>query len=159
MKKKDPSAKAHMPRVRVAAIILQDDKILLAKHKKAGQTYWVPPGGGVDFGESLEDALQRELFEEADVHIRVGQLVMVHDSIPPDLHRHIVNIFFMAEIVSGEVKVGTDDKRLVGMKFVSLNKIPKIRLYPDVRAELMDIAQGKFADMPRYLGNLWRDPE
>ena len=158
MKEPDVSEKK-MPRVRVAAIILHKHKILLAKHKKGDDTYWVPPGGGVDFGESLEEALRRELFEEADVHIRVGKLVMVHDSIPPDLHRHIVNIFFMAEIVSGEVKVGTDDKRLVGMKFVSLNKIPKLRLYPDVRAELMDIAQGKFADMPRYLGNLWRDPE
>ncbi len=158
MKEPDVSEKK-MPRVRVAAIIFHKDKILLAKHKKDGETYWVPPGGGVDFGESLEEALRRELFEEADVHIHVGKLVMVHDSIPPDLHRHIVNIFFMAEIVSGKVKVGTGDKRLIDMKFVSIDKIHQITMYPDVRAELIDLARGQFGEMPRYLGNLWRDEE
>ena len=157
--KASKTEKNSAPRVRVAAIIVQDDKILLAQHKRKGRKYWVPPGGGVDFGESLEEALIRELQEEASVTIRVGELVMVNDSVPPDKHRHIINLFFRAEIVSGTLKVGTDDKRLVGMKFVSLAKVPQITLYPDVRNELVEIAKGERAHLPIYLGNLWREAQ
>lgn len=51
------------PRVRVAAIIEQDGSVLMVRHEKGADTYWLLPGGGVDFGESLVTALERELRE------------------------------------------------------------------------------------------------
>ena len=43
-------------RVRVAGIIVEDARVLLIAHKKNDKVYWLLPGGGVDFGESLPDA-------------------------------------------------------------------------------------------------------
>jgi ADP-ribose pyrophosphatase YjhB (NUDIX family) len=145
------------PRIRVAAIIVEGDKILLARHEKKGKRYWVLPGGGVDFAETMEEALVRELNEEASVVIRVHELVLANDSIPPNHRRHIVNMYFTAEIVSGKVEVGKGDKRLVGMKFVPIEKLPRLKMFPDVRKEVFEALQRGFKGHKRYLGNMWKD--
>ena len=49
------------PRIRVSALLSWRDRILLCRHEKPGQEYWLLPGGGVNSGESLVDALRREL--------------------------------------------------------------------------------------------------
>jgi ADP-ribose pyrophosphatase YjhB (NUDIX family) len=145
------------PRVRAAAIILKDDQILLARHEKDGRSYWVLPGGGVDFGETVAEALTREMREEANLEIRLGELIMLNDSIPPDRHRHILNLYFLAEITGGKLRVGQNDKRLRGMQFTDVDDIPNIPLYPDVRRQLYNGIRNGFATTGLYLGNLWKD--
>ena len=44
------------PRVRVAGILIEDDRILLIEHTKNNRKYWLVPGGGVDWGESAAEA-------------------------------------------------------------------------------------------------------
>jgi len=144
--------------VRVAAIIVRDGNILLARHERKGKSYYVLPGGGVDFGETLPEALVRELREEAGLTVRVGDLVLVNDGIPPDAARHILNLYFLAESDSGEPVVGHADKRLVGLEFLPVDQLSEITLYPDLRAELRGIIDGTWTGL-RYLGNLWKDLE
>ena len=55
------------PRIRVSAILRWNGRILLARHEKPGKEYWLLPGGGVKAGESLLEALVRELREETGV--------------------------------------------------------------------------------------------
>ncbi|OHB17068.1 MAG: hypothetical protein A2734_01470 [Parcubacteria group bacterium RIFCSPHIGHO2_01_FULL_40_30] len=61
--------------MRVAAIIIKDDKILLIHRIKNGQEYYVFPGGGVKEDESLEEALIREIKEELTLDIKVFKQV------------------------------------------------------------------------------------
>ncbi len=56
------------PRVRVSALLRWHDRVLLCRQEKPGKQYWLLPGGGVDGGESLLDALRRELAEELGGH-------------------------------------------------------------------------------------------
>ncbi len=144
------------PRVRVAAIIVRDGRMLLACHERDGRRYWLPPGGGVDFGETVGEALVRELREEANLDIRVGDLVLVNDSVPPDRHRHVLNLFFTAEVVGGELRVG-NDPRLVGMVWVALEQLPELTFYPDVRESILRGVREGFGAGAQYLGNLWKD--
>ena len=55
------------PRIRVSALLGWRGQILLCRQEKPGKEYWLLPGGGVDMGESLTDALNRELSEELGI--------------------------------------------------------------------------------------------
>lgn len=144
-----------MPRIRVAAIVLRGDALLLARHQKEEKTYWVLPGGGVEYGESLADALVREVKEETSLEVRVGRLVMANDSIPPDCHRHIVNLYFTAELVGGVLALGSDT-RLVEVRFMPLAEVPDLVFVPDTRDALLGAVEHAFAEAPGYLGNVWK---
>ncbi|MBP3971002.1 NUDIX domain-containing protein [Bacillus sp. WL1] len=64
-----------MIRNRGVAIIVQEGKIALIKRIRGGETYYVFPGGGIEEGETLEEATKREAYEELGVHIKVGNLI------------------------------------------------------------------------------------
>ncbi len=144
-------------RVRVAAIIVRDDSILLVRHQRDDKTYWLLPGGGIEYGESAGDALVRELMEEASVTIRIKDLVYVNDSVPPDRHRHVLNLCFTAEIIDGEVRPQPEG-RLVDVAFVPIAQLGELTFFPDIRDALLPaLASGFPEGRATYLGNRWED--
>jgi len=77
--------------IRASGILVEDGKVLLAAHHKAGTDYWVLPGGHVRFGESAPEAVIRELREEANIEVEVGSLVLAFDYIEAG-KRHVLNL-------------------------------------------------------------------
>lgn len=142
------------PRVRVAAIIVKGDSILLVRHEKGAASYWLLPGGGLEFGESLVDGLCREVREETCLEVRVGDLVLASDSIAPDRSRHVVNLCFTGEVIGGELGLGSDE-RVAEARFIPLDELQDLRLHPDVRAELSRGIKRGFASGEVYLGKRW----
>jgi 8-oxo-dGTP diphosphatase len=71
---------------------------------------WEFPGGSVEYGEKLVDALQREMREEYGVEIQVGDLLDVVDHILPDEGQHWVSPTFICSITSGEPRILEADK-------------------------------------------------
>ena len=85
------------PRLRVAMIARDDNRrVLLLQHVREHGKYWVLPGGGVDPGESVEDALVREIGEELGVGCEVERLVAIGELILSD--RHVVDFFFSGKL-------------------------------------------------------------
>lgn len=89
---------------RVEAVIFhKNEKLLLARHEKLDRSYWVLPGGGVQFGESLDFALRRELFEELNFdEVIVDDLLYVDQFVDLDHKRHVVKIGFGVTIPEDE---------------------------------------------------------
>ncbi len=140
-------------RIRVGALIIREGKILLAEHLKGGRQYWLLPGGGVEYGESVEEALQRELREEAGLEIRVMDLLWTLDSIPPDHHRHVLNLIFEAEALSGTLFPAKEEV-LQGVCWVPLAEFPNLVLFPDTKKEALDyLKSGKISRI--LLGKRW----
>ena len=66
-------------RTSVRAIVVKDDTLLVMHRNKKGKEYYALIGGGVDPGESLEEALHRELEEEACIAVSNPRLVIIQE--------------------------------------------------------------------------------
>jgi len=66
---------------------------------------WEFPGGAVEFGDTLESTIVREMKEEHGIDIEVGELLSVSNHLIPEEKQHWVSPGFMCKIVSGEPKI------------------------------------------------------
>jgi len=101
------------PLVGVGGIILQDGKVLLVRRgKQPGFGKWSIPGGMVEWGETLQEAIQREIREECGIEIEVADVVAVLERIIPHqdrgIHYHYVLIDFLGTWRSGELHPSSD---------------------------------------------------
>ena len=142
------------PRVRVAGIVIQENSILVIQHIKNEKKYWLVPGGGVDWGESLEEALIREYKEETNLDIEVKDFLFFSEAISPDKNKHVINLYFLVKIKndSETMKIG-NETNLSDLKYVSKEEIQNIKLYPNIKEQLMKILNNE--KMTPYLGLLW----
>jgi 8-oxo-dGTP diphosphatase len=95
-------------RVRVCGICVQEGKILLINHSGMNESgeFWSPPGGGLEFGETIENCLKREFLEETNTIISIGKLLVVNEFIKNPLHA--IELFYEVKIEAGQVKKGFD---------------------------------------------------
>jgi 8-oxo-dGTP diphosphatase len=101
------------PLIGVAAVILREDEVLLVRRgRNPSQGEWSLPGGLVELGETLPEALHRELREELSIAVRILGLVGVYDRIVKDVNNtiqyHYVIVDYCAQIVSGTPRAGSD---------------------------------------------------
>jgi ADP-ribose pyrophosphatase YjhB (NUDIX family) len=144
-------------RVRVAAVIPLEGSIVLVRHVKDGVGYHLLPGGGVETGETLGDALVREVREETGLESRVVRPLLLNDSIAPDGSRHVVQVTFLAEMTGGELGGPSQDARVAGIELVDAEVLPTLDLRPPMGEELRLMARDGFAAPARYLGPLWSE--
>jgi len=95
-------------RVRVCGVLVEGNSILMVKHKNLGdqQEFWIPPGGGVEFGQSLSENLKREFLEETGLLIKVCDFLFAYEFLQHPLHA--IELFFKVELIHGTIKVGFD---------------------------------------------------
>jgi 8-oxo-dGTP diphosphatase len=88
--------------VGVGAIIFEQDQVLLVKRLKEPEAgCWSIPGGAVEFGETIEDAIKRELKEELSIDSEIITLLGVTNHILPQAGTHWVSPVFLVKIISG----------------------------------------------------------
>jgi 8-oxo-dGTP diphosphatase len=146
------------PRIRVSAILRRDDRILLCRHEKGGKDYWLLPGGGVNSGESLVDALHRELLEEVGItdELPVEGPVAFVDSIAPERSfaaKHVVHIIFAGDLGERSLEtVSSRDAAVRGHRLFGVADLDEVVLHPPIQRFLMRWRPG---DPVVYLGPLW----
>jgi 8-oxo-dGTP diphosphatase len=99
------------PQVGVAVIIAHDEHVLLLKRKGShGAGTWAPPGGHLEFGESLEECAVRETFEETGIVIDNVQFVAITNDVLALEQRHYVTVWMEGAHLSGQATVTYPDK-------------------------------------------------
>ncbi len=147
------------PRLRVSAILRWEGRILLCRHEKPGRgEYWLLPGGGVNAGESLVEALRRELEEEVAIgeDLTFEGPVAVVDSIAPErplVGRHVVHIIFGADLSGRSLeRVTSTDAAVRGHRLFDPADLDEVVLHPPIQRFLGRWEPG---DPAVYLGALW----
>ena len=146
------------PRIRVSAILSWRGRVLLCRHEKPGKEYWLLPGGGVNSGESLVDALHREIAEEIgiDEDVPVEGPVAIVDSIAPARSfaaKHVVHIIFAGDLGGRSLEaVTSQDAAVRGHRLFGVADLDGIVLHPPIQRFLSRWQPG---DPAVYLGALW----
>ena len=118
------------PIVGIGAVIVKEDKILLEKRKNSpGRGKWSIPGGLVELGESLEQAVIREVKEETCLDVAELSLVDVVDDVELDdkgkVRYHFVIIDFCVNVKKGVLKAASDAGEL---RWISLSEVEEYNL-------------------------------
>jgi 8-oxo-dGTP diphosphatase len=143
------------PRVRVSAVLRWRGGILLCRHEKRGKEAWLLPGGGVHSGESLMQALEREMREEVGIAPPSFEgPVAIADSIAPDrmISKHVVHIIFAGDLDGSLEGVVSQDGAVRGHRLFALDELDGIALHPPIGRFL---ARWEPGDPAVYLGAMW----
>ena len=116
------------PILGVGALIFSEGRVLLVERGKPPLTgYWSLPGGVVETGERLEEALIREVFEETGLHVSVHSIATVFERIMPDAagacEYHYVLIDFYCTALGGELRPGDDSRQTAWRDITALDSI------------------------------------
>jgi len=113
-----------VPRVAVDAIVLHGGKLVLVRRgNEPFRGMRALPGGFVEFGESLEDAVRREVQEETGLEARVDRLVGVYGDPGRDPRGHTISVAFALRSIGGELRAATD---AAAVELVSLGRAPRL---------------------------------
>lgn len=124
----------------------EDREVLLVRRSKPPHAgVWAIPGGAIDLGETIEQAAEREVFEETGVSVRARGVVHAFDAIERDVARrvsyHYVVVDVLADWIEGEPSPGDDavDARWVGL--AELREMSRAELSDETRRLVFKVSR------------------
>ena len=123
-------------RIRVNGLLVQDDALLMVKINSpvTQEHVWIPPGGGLEFGETMEKCLVREFREETGLKIAVEGLRHVNELYQPPFQA--VEFYFDVSRREGELRLGNDpeqpgtDQILQELQFIPFEEFSRLPISP-----------------------------
>lgn len=123
------------PRPVVSALIVQNDNVLLIKRKSTVYNgYWALPGGIIDYLEEPKDALIREVFEEAKVHVSTSKLIDAYlivyrpNGLDKDPSHTSIDLIYCCEVeeVILNMKKVKNSSEIEKIDIFPIDKLPKL---------------------------------
>lgn len=118
-----------------ALIINDKNETLLIKRgaKSKNQVgFWSKPGGAVEFGENVEDAVKREIMEELGIEIELVKFLGFTNHIIKEENQHWATFDFLAKIVRGEPK-NMEPEKIEEIKWFNLENLPEKTTWTTIR--------------------------
>jgi mutator protein MutT len=132
----------------VAAIIIHEEKVLLVERgKEPSKGKWGLPGGLVEVGETIEEAIKREVLEETGISIKPIKLLEVLDSIKKNedkkVQYHYIIFEFLCKYNSGEIKASSDAPNAA---WIPLDSLDSVNIMSSTKSFIERILQNEHLD-------------
>lgn len=131
----EPSVQPRRPVIGVGGLVFERGNVLLVRRgSHPAKGYWSIPGGKVAHGESLIEAVEREMLEETGLRVRVGPLVEVYERLPRrgagGTDDHFVVLDYLCEATGGLLRAG-DDAEAAG--WFGVSELGELHMTPGAR--------------------------
>ena len=131
------------PMIGVGALVLKEGRMLLVKRsQEPSKGKWSVPGGRLELGETISEAVKREVLEECGVQIEIVRILNVMDNILRDddgrIRYHFVLIDLLANYLSGEPEAQSDAEEC---RWVTPAELAKVDMNPRLRDVIMRAIQ------------------
>jgi 8-oxo-dGTP diphosphatase len=124
------------PAVGVGAVAVQNGKILLVRRgRPPSEGLWSLPGGRVEWGETLAEAVVREVHEETGLRVKIGDLAGVVERTHLDEGFHYVILDYFVEVVGDDIRPGGD---ALEAAWAPLDELDRLDLVPHLTEALRE---------------------
>jgi 8-oxo-dGTP pyrophosphatase MutT (NUDIX family) len=137
----DRISKQGQIRLGCSAVIFDDERQRILLTQRADNGQWCLPGGGMDSGESVAEACEREVWEETGLKVRVKRLVGVYShtdqlAVYADGNKaHIVALHFEVELISGDLGLSNET---TDVGYFTLEQIEKLEMFGRHKERIVD---------------------
>lgn len=128
-------------RIRSAALIINDEKkilMVLHRHPKTNQEWWVPPGGGLEAGEDIFSNARRETKEETGIDVELDRLIYLREFVDREHNDHNIELFILAKSYQGEITldnlvVEDDDYYFIkNVSWLNEKELQELDVFPEI---------------------------
>jgi 8-oxo-dGTP diphosphatase len=139
-------------KVRPAACIIKNSKILLMRYEYNGHSVYNFPGGNRENGELIKETLEREMVEELGIRIKVNELMLVGEVLSKEQKEDVLHCIFNCEITENDPIINKNETSAIDLAWIEIEEIIGLNLYPNIGKELIE----KLSDNNKsvYLGEI-----
>jgi 8-oxo-dGTP diphosphatase len=141
-------------KVRPAILIIENHKVLTMKYLYGGQEVYNLPGGNLELGEYLSEALAREMVEELGISVEVGELILIGEvhSSNETQNKQTLHLLFEGKITEGVPTLNPKETSALDIQWLSVNDLENINLYPNLTIQIKNFLASKLQN--KYIGKI-----
>ena len=141
---------ASVYKVRATGVLIENNSLLLVKQKLANNKDWSLPGGRVEAGETLEQALIREMKEETGLDVEPIRLLYVCDVAASD--NTVLHITFLTKQLGGKITLPTnefDENPIHDVRFIPIDELNEY----GISEKFVELIKNDFPNSGNYMGD------
>ena len=138
--------------IRPAILIIENQSILTMQYRYGEREVYNLPGGNLELGEYLNEALAREMQEELGIEVTVGELIAVGEVYVKEKNKQTLHLLFAGKVKVGTPTLNPKETSALAIRWLPIDELPKVNLYPSVAPTIQNFLEGNLSD--KYIGRI-----